>query len=263
MSKRKSKSSTRVRAPPTLRPDPDGIDADAESTVGKLRKILYIIILTIAACKYKQFCVDYGLSNYEDFIKTHATWYRVHQSWDPKEQPTREPTPRFSQVRNKIAEIYNSMSFPRHFQDLYKRLIAIGYRIRPWLIFKYLRQLKVFPSKISRCLNPTKQSTCVERVEGAKRMKGELIQLTAARARNPDDDRTKWYYYDQAPFQQMGPKRDVVLGPRNVKIYDPKKITLIYPSITLHMIVDQDGEVNDVLFYRMYTFCLVHECFLT
>ena len=76
-------------------------------------------------------------------------------------------------------------------------------------------------------------------------MIGELDVLIEARKQHPKDNKTKWYYYDQAPFQQKGKKRNIVLGPKGLKIYDPARITLKYPSLTLHMIVDQDGEIFD------------------
>lgn len=250
MSTTRSKSQTKTRAPPKPRPDPTGMNADAESVIGKLRKILFIIIYTVSSSRYTEFCETNGLSNYKDFIKTQATWYHVHQSWDPKQQPKEGFIIRFSKVRNKIAEVYNAMSFPRHFQDLVRKLVKAGCNIRRWRILKYLRQLAVFPSKISRCLNPTKQSTCIDRVEGAKKMVHELDELCRAHESNPLDKSKNWYYYDQSPFQQIGPKRDVVLGPRKLKIYDPKRITLKYTSLTLHMIVDQKGEIFDFLWAK-------------
>ena len=158
-------------------PDPYGIDADASIAIGLLRKILMIVILRYFQGSFTHFVRELGISQHLNFIRIHATWYQVNQTWDPRTTLNKKKQSRFSKIRQAIVTVYNTMSFPRHFMDLRKDLIKLGYDLHPTRIMMYLNQLGVYASKISRCLNPTKTETCIARTTRAVGRKRELNQL--------------------------------------------------------------------------------------
>jgi len=80
MGKRQATNQIKDSRPKFERADPHGNDAVANTTVGNLRKILWVVIFTSFAGSCVQFCKQTGLENELAFVRNHSAWYLNHQT---------------------------------------------------------------------------------------------------------------------------------------------------------------------------------------
>lgn len=214
--------------------DPTGLAVSPQTTTGKLRKLLLIIITIWCGGSVQVLCTMIECIELFDFIKYHSSYFKQFATWDTVERVVEKRAP---SVRLLIAKIYNSMPFPVRVGALKLRLHDHGCYIKRYRLVQYMAEMGFSSKAPKKITNPCTPEVCERRVGTATAMLTTLTNLWDKSCN--EDEHLRWYYYDQSRFNQYDLDDDDVFGPPGVAIYQKDRPKLMLEGVTLHLIVDQ------------------------
>lgn len=93
--------------------------------------------------------------------------------------------------------------------------------------------------------NASRPVQCAQRVEDAIAMQDRVDWLRKIWNKRWDkgDKEFRWFYYDQSPINQLLLDGNSVIAPAGLVVYSPNRTSSRSVTITLHMLMDQWGEV--------------------